>query len=417
MLDPKGNCRGRSQVLPEVEWRCYSDLGSCAGPWRLLESHSDCRVFQTFAWIDGWFRRLGAQSGIEPRVVVGWRNDRPCLLVPLGLTRRFGARTLVWLAGEWSDYNAPVAARDLVLPVADAAIARLWEEIAQAAGPASLLELVKQPPELAGRIVNCLRHPDHIEEDNGAYILDLQPDVPALLATLYGPTTSSGLNRKQRKLQREGAVAFEIMTGDRAAKAVGQMLAWKREALDRRGASNPFAFRGSVDFLMDLARDNPETAEVHAITVDGAPVAAALCLQEGDNLILYQTAFDDRLRNCSPGALLIRRMIETAAQRGCRSLDFSFGDDSYKTELCSRRISLGRTILPLGVLGRTPALMAQAHLRTRRWAKTNATAHGIVLAVNRNIRMLQARKASQSLMEASLTANGDAPPENLRVNS
>lgn len=378
--------------LPGLAFVVHGSLAACEADWRRLERRACPSTFQTFAWASAWVAAFGADEGVALRIVVGRRAGEPCLIVPLALERRFGARVLGWLGGCWNDYNAPLVAADLALPEGPEAVARLWREIAALAGPADLVELAKEAPSLGGGRINALRHPTSTAEDNSAFALDLTPDMAHGLR--FGGRTLSGLDRKWRKLAREGALAIErLPRGHAAAEAVRAMLDWKERTLHERGASNPFADPRSRTFLAGFAQDPQARSRTVALFLDGEPIAVTLCLEEEDELLIYQTAYDRRFARGSPGAQLLSHLIRTAAAEGLRRLDFAFGEDGYKNEICNRRTVLTRALVPLSPLGGLVAAGSRARLSLRRAVKGNDLVYRTALRVSRALRNARAPAA------------------------
>lgn len=371
---------GAGDAVPNLSLRVHGSLAECEAAFRALEAGSDVRVFQSLAWLRAWSESFGGD--VAPRIVVGSRAGEPCLIVPLGLRRRLGARVLGWLGDPWNDYNAPLVAPDLALPTDPAEVARLWGEIAALAGPADLVELAKEAPSLAGGRPNPLLHPARVHEDNRAYALAL--DAQMAHGPIRGGRTFNALDRKWRRLVREGEPSLDrIPRGPQAARAVARMLEWKDGALRARGASNPFADPRSRSFLAAVAADETARTRTIALHLSGEPIAVALCLEDPGELLIYQTAYDPRLARNSPGAHLLRHLIRTAAAEGFECLDFAFGDDGYKTDICTRTTIVTRALVPASPIGRLIAAGSRVRLAARRSVKGNDFLYRTALRLNR----------------------------------
>lgn len=379
----------KSTVMPSLSWTLHTDLKGCEETWRALERAADHRVFQSYAWIAAWYAEIGAAEGISPRIVLGWHAGLPQLLIPLGCKRKRGVRCLTWLAGTWSDYNAPIVAPDIALPECPNAIAALWREIADVAGPADILELSRQPACLATGRTNFLRHPNVRVEDNRAHARTLRDPDGRPRLPIYGGRTLAGFDRKMRKLRREGEVEFVLLNDrTRAREAVNLMVNWKYEALARRGGTNPFADEAARRFLMRVVESGWPAIRVYALNLDSVPVAVILCLVEYKSLLIYQLAFDERFSKTSPGQQSLRMLAEVITDEGFEMLDFSFGDDPYKDALCDRQTELSRTMLPLTMRGTIAAFVGKCYLGLRRRAKKNRILYFSLLKLNRNMRKL-----------------------------
>src|SRR5262245_28137670 len=90
----------------------HDDLAAVEQDWRAFERTADCTVFQSFDWLDAWYRHIGRPSGVIPAIVVGRCADGEMLFVlPLAIAPGTVLR-LVFLGRELCDYNAPMLAPD-----------------------------------------------------------------------------------------------------------------------------------------------------------------------------------------------------------------------------------------------------------------------------------------------------------------
>jgi len=66
------------------------------------------------------------------------------------------------------------------------------------------------------------------------------------------------------------------------------------------------------------------------LRLDGEIIAFSYGVRAGSVTSSYVLAHDNRLNVCSPGLLLLLRLLEAAAKRGDPEYDFSLGEESYK---------------------------------------------------------------------------------------
>jgi len=379
----------KSHILQGVQLTLHKDLAGCTDIWKAIEARSDHWVFQSHEWITAWYEEIGANEGISPRIVVGWCHDVPQLLIPLGLLQAGGLRRLTWLASSWNDYNAPIIAYNFDIPIDSKIITAFWKEITDLAGPADILELTKQTAYFATGRANNFQHPWSQPEDNASHARTLHDLKGRARLPMYGERTTSGFDRKLRKLGRQGDVEFvQLEDPTQASAAVASMLEWKREALSRRGGTNPFVNEAARNFLIRISGSGWPEVRVYALTLNANPVAVILCLLEGSSVIVYQLGFDKIQANTSPGQQALRKLAERVTAENFEALDFSFGDDPYKDALCDRRTELTRSILAIGVRGFFPAMILRQRLWLRRWAKSNPSLRNALLAINLKLKQL-----------------------------
>ena len=263
----------------------------------------------------------------------------------------------------------------------------MWDKVVELTGPLDILELAKQAPILAHNLPNVFHHPKSFPEDNNAYVLDLQSDVGALMASIHTNKTWKGYRRKCHKLERQGELLFEeIADAERRRQMTRNMLEIKAIDLAMHGRGNPFESQENIEFLARIAHSQPQISRLFALTLDGKPVATTICLTEKTNLIMYQTSYDRTYSNTSPGALLFHHMIRTAAAEGYLTFDLSYGDDEYKKSICNRTLKIDRAIIATSSKGKLLMRMQQIKLAARRQAKANPLIYKTALAVNRKLR-------------------------------
>ncbi len=105
--------------------------------------------------------------------------------------------------------------------------------------------------------------------------------------------------------------------------------------------------------------------EVWTATIDGEPVAFILNIIHGGKCYHYNTCYDEKFGNISPGVLLHAEAIADAYGRGLTEYDFLSGDEPYKERWCSDRRSIEHlTLFHSGAA----SLAAQGALVEARWA-------------------------------------------------
>ena len=375
--------------MRQWSWQLFTDISSARDIWEKLEAQSTIRVFQTYAWISAWYKEIGCNEGFEPRIVVGRCNGKVSALFPMALKRNIVGTSLVWLAEDWKDYNMPIAHVDLELNPIE--VSKLWEMVFEVAGPADILELVKQSPIRGHSIFNKFYKENEMLEDDCAFLLQLSSNKQELRDAIHSPKTWHGYKRKLRKLKKIGEeVSFEEASNasDRIA-LVADMLERKVKALDETGKSNPFKEKSAIAFLTRMVADAPNTCRVFALRVNQKPIAITLCFQEQNNLLLYQTVYDNEYSQYSPGILLLHYIIFSAAAEGMRTFDCSYGADHYKSVICNQKITVGRVVEAYTLKGSVLKFMRYATLSVRRIVKSNPRIYRAALSWNKRLHLIR----------------------------
>ncbi|MFY1829774.1 GNAT family N-acetyltransferase [Myxococcus fulvus] len=141
--------------------------------------------------------------------------------------------------------------------------------------------------------------------------------------------------RRRRKLEEKGKVTFERVDGGPGLEGTleeGFLLeqsGWKGE----RGTAmaQDTATRG---FYTELARDAAYRGKLalYFLRVDGKPVAFHYGLEHGGRYFLLKPGYDEQLRECSPGQLLMEEVVGTCIDRKLGEFDFLGPDMVWKRD-------------------------------------------------------------------------------------
>lgn len=156
----------------------------------------------------------------------------------------------------------------------------------------------------------------------------------ALLARLHAKLKAN-LRRRRKKLEGYGRVALERAGGGLDLEArleqgyALEQSGWK----GRRGTaiSQDPATRG---FYSELAREAACRGELalYLLSAGGRPVAFQYGLEHGGRYFLLKPGYDERLKECSPGQLLMDEVLADCIARGLTELDFLGEDMAWKRD-------------------------------------------------------------------------------------
>jgi CelD/BcsL family acetyltransferase involved in cellulose biosynthesis len=373
-----------------LSWTVVEGVAEALASWKVLAARAPDQPFQHPAWIAAWLETRGRVLAVRPRIVLGHHRDRCEIVVPLGITGRGPGRVLRWLAGDSSDYNAPLASPELraCFPPEDAAA--FWRFIAKLAGPAAVLDLGKQPERIAGATNRFIAKPIG-EEACRAHSLRLP--------TAAKPGSLSKRQRKRlRMLERShGTAALAILPAGRdCALAVRRIIEWKREQLMRSGGFSPFEADGMRECLSRAANDPAMPIRAALLRTASATLAGFLLIDGGEAELIYQCSYDPAFAFCSPGTILRELVERDAVSRGKTLLDFGPGDEAYKGEVCDTSMRLLRTIQPLQPGGMALAAMLRIRLQVKRWIKGTSAVYGAICRAHRAAIMVRQRLRPRS---------------------
>ena len=298
-------------------------------------------LFQRARWLRAWESLLAGTRTMRTRT---FHRDG-ALVGVLVETRELlrlpsGPGELIRLAGgdEVTDYLGPLAAPEDRADVADAYVAALaadrgWDEVvlgglALDTGWPELLEAA------AGRhglgVVEASR-------DAVCPVVDLTDGIDGYLARLPGRLRQE-LVRKGRKLTRDaGPYAVHTYAPADTMAGVDDFLTQVRAGDDSKAA---FFRRPDMErWFRVLAEEyGPDgTMRIHRLDVGAINAAMTVSLVDTTSELpqarrwgLYNSSFDPSLAALAPGMVLIRELIDEAADEGCTTFDLLRGDEPYK---------------------------------------------------------------------------------------
>jgi CelD/BcsL family acetyltransferase involved in cellulose biosynthesis len=364
-----------------------SDIPLDAERWNALVAANETNtIFQTYEWFDAWWQAFGARSQLFFLVV----RDGDEIVGFASLMRRrsaFGWRQLEFAGTGNADYQDFVLPRDK--PRALAAICAFlhatwlrWDRLALAnvPGQSSTLALLTAAARDSGlRIVDEVHMP--------CPALSFEPDAGQARHMIEKYSVRRPLNW----FRKHGKVVFRHVS---SVEEINSLLPTFFDQHRRRwanvGKPSLFSDERQTRFYELLA------PKLHArgwlqfsvVELDGAPIAFHYGFDYGGCVTWYKPAFAVQYAEHSPGLLLTRQLIEDCLARSRRELDFTIGDEAFKTRFASKwrfnvylsvyhgsisygvaigiarlRRLAGRTLRTLRLMGRRPDALSREPLR------------------------------------------------------
>ena len=306
--------------------------------WSDLLAHSaDATVFQSRAWLTGWWECFG-QPHWTLHLLVAEQHGQLVALAPLyRRPGRFGGQELRWLGEGHSDYLLIFARRGAEQSIEDLlqAMAMTIEEGSNAllcdVPEASLLHAALQK-----RIKAC--------SGNAGLSLHCTERTPCPRLTLAGNQAGvATLLRKQslrRHLRSLGSVGPVDVTHHvdpaNILSVLPQLFAMHRARW--HGTATPSQFTDSANRrFYEVVTASLPPGSVWLTTVHAGRDLAAIHfgLRNGSDFIWYKPAYEVSLQRHGPGEVLLQALLQHAQAEGCREFDFARGDDAYKQRFAS----------------------------------------------------------------------------------
>lgn len=154
-----------------------------------------------------------------------------------------------------------------------------------------------------------------------------------------------GLSKKQRHEVRRKYRRFLETAGqptlDRSPDgAFDRFVDLHRQSAGEKGSFLDGPMQGFFDGLASLPG-----WEFSELVTSGMTVASLFGFRSAETYYLYNSAFDPRFREASPGIVALYLLIEDLVQSGCRRVDFLKGDEVYKFRMGAARRPLYTVVL------------------------------------------------------------------------
>jgi CelD/BcsL family acetyltransferase involved in cellulose biosynthesis len=306
--------------------------------WMDLWEHSpDATVFQSRDWLLAWQETFG-NPGDCVKVLAAYEGTQLMGLAPLIREPREGRERgpEQWriLGEDYSDYQ-PLLARDGSQRVIDSLLSA-----ADACLPGGATLLFRDVPQFSALGLN-------LAQRAGRAASAVRMDTAIACPTLRIRGNSIGvarvlskrsLIRHERALSRSGDVTVQHL--DATAQIMPLLSDFFAQHVARwADTAHPSLFLNSANqhfYRAVTARLAPAGRVLFTtVRVRGRVVAQHFGLRSSRSLLWYKPAFDVALRDLSPGEVLLRRLIEFCAHQEIEELDFTRGDETFKSRFAS----------------------------------------------------------------------------------
>ena len=324
--------------------------------YRDLFARSAATAFQHPIWLSAFYDLLVSPRGAEPVIVtVRDRDSRLVCVLPL-VRRRYGPMRVIEFADlAVTDYAAPIAEPG-VFPalLADRSVRA---RIRKAIKPFDLIRIAKVP-DGAPAMDQLLGLSGHLPMPTSAHSTPLDLPFEQWREQRLNPSFRKELDRKSRQLGRKGDVRFGTCPDAETIRStVEAMREYRRPRFAEEGG-DLLHLPDYLEFYLRVATEGiGGLVRTYALTIDGRPIAATLGLAHRGHFLVLLCGFDlAGFKNYSVGALTFDHIARDCIERGDTLLDFTIGDESYKTlfgaETSPMWMSLGSGS-PVGVLAQT----------------------------------------------------------------
>jgi CelD/BcsL family acetyltransferase involved in cellulose biosynthesis len=318
-----------------VEINAVDDIDS--HQWRQLWVQcSDATVFQRREWMRAW-TAVFAPASNDVKLITAWDGERLVGLAPLARfpsSNRGGEAEWSLLGDDYSDYQTFLAWDD-----SPRIVEALIDAVDRCLPHAARLAL-RDVPQFSTLGMELARRGSR---PGSTFVAGEFTACPTLrirgnklgVERVLG---KSSLRRSERGLQRLGQLTIEHST---CAADIQSMLPGLFSQHMKRWSDTPhpslFLNADNQRFyqLVVESMQGESTLLYTSVHLNKRVVAQHFGLQSKESLLWYKPAFDIDFRQHSPGDVLIQSLIRYAREHDCEELDFTRGDETFKSRFAS----------------------------------------------------------------------------------
>lgn len=370
--DAGGDC---GWMAIEVE----TDLARCADEWLAFTASAHASPYQTFDWIEAWWRLVEAREGGALQIVRLMRGDALLALLPLVTRQHLGVRVASLIGGSRFNVQTPLWSNDFSDALAEAPVETLLRRVGRVIG-VDAIELTHLPRVCCGAD-NPFVTQDAAECPSPTFILPLSPDFEAVSQARRSNKSLQQLRRKRKKLEAEAGPARFARASDEAEASRVVDAAIRHRAARRIASGVPSFFdaAGGEAFIRETAARGVgcETGcsslmNAHYLEAGGRIVATYFGASHAGFYSCYVNSFDGDFDVFSPGDILLHDLIEAMCAKGLTALDLGVGQERYKQSWCDR-IPLFQTTTPVTPRGWIYMNAARLSQDGKKFIKQNET--------------------------------------------
>lgn len=295
--------------------------------WNALVFKNDTNtIFQTYEWFESWWKVFGKNYSIYLILVL--KDENIIGLAPFMLSKKIRMRELLFIGDGNSDYM------DFILPIEKEQSLRLICDFLSRNDDIYKISL--------NNIPECSSTTSLIKKTcdvcNLVYILNNDTSCPTLLVEGHHESTKKLINKYSNKrsfnyFSRQGTLSFRHLRDAEVGRNLEQFF---RQHISRWGKTRYKSLFTNIDnqkFYRELAKNISNTGWLlFSVTeLNGKPISYHFGFEYDNKIIWYKPSFDIQYASHSPGTALLRFLIQYALNTNKTELDFTIGDESFKS--------------------------------------------------------------------------------------
>lgn len=355
---------------PHVEVvRTTERLAAIEPAWTALWQRLDARIFQSHAWVEGWWNTLSSPTDRSLRIGLLWQGETLLAVMPLAIGRRKGLRFLEWAAFSYTDYPDVLIAPECT----DQGLALLWRKLS-ASGGFDLVMLGRLLPDAAARRLLDMPQPGSI-----GLALNHRQEYSYRIGGDWkdGKAWYDSQSKKTRKSYRhgvnvateKGVITFRLLGPDEPLKPVLQRLsALKRKTLAMQNRQSEL-FGEETRTLETLVQAMAKAGCLRIFVLECAGVIISISINfvQHDTMMAFVTTYDPDFGKASPGMILMMDYIRWSFDHGLKTVDFLCGAEAFKSRFSSLHVALQTYVGTRTLLGLAAYRVDRGRTAYRNW--------------------------------------------------
>ena len=292
--------------------------------WINFEKNSSHYVFQKLEWQKLWFYQTQRhKKNLKCFLVVIYKDNKVIMILPLCVEKKFKLNILCWAGFPFSDYNAPLVKKNLVLDknTFKYFIKKIFFEKKY---QIDCIKFENQPNNINGSQNPFYDHLNNIKNNN-YYGLDL------IQKNLFDKKELSNVNYQIRKLKSKGKLDFKVVKQRNEIKEVlNFLIKHKSKQYEKTNAWNLMKKTIFRNFFILSSLRLKDINYLTYLKLDDKIIAAHSGFIYRNKCYYLFPTYDDSFKKFSPGKILLFEMINDCKKKSLNYFDLTIGNEFYK---------------------------------------------------------------------------------------
>ena len=322
--------------------------------WKELELRSEITPFQTYTWLENWYKTIGSPIfRIEPNIVCLFNGNQLEALLPLGVKKIGSIKVLEWLGGIVTDYMCPII--DPNSKFFKDNFLTIWEEVKDTISNYDAIHLSKQKPYIG------------IEKNPFSHFLEskfmmnsrqsfFKKDWDEYKKLYIKQKFLRDSRRRRRRLSELGNLEFKVFDSESdLSELIDTMFQQKSRRYEEKEGWDIFKINEYREFYKEIPKilNKDHSVHISALLLDDVIIATHWGLISPNTFFhIMPTQEGGNLSKYSVGRLLLESLMEWCSNSKISYFDFTGGEELYKKEWSNESFELTEVLESNSLKGR-----------------------------------------------------------------